>query len=133
MIFLDANILMYATGRENRFREPSLRLLERIEKGKLSACTSTEVLQEILHRYKRMGARREAETFYNALVRLCDVVFPVELADTDRARDLLTEHQALSTRDAVHAAVMLNHGVKEIASYDTGFDAVTGIRRREPA
>jgi predicted nucleic acid-binding protein len=34
-----------------------------------------------------------------------------------------------SQRDAVHAAVMLNNDVKRIATYDTGFDEIPGIRR----
>ena len=56
-------------------------------------------------------------------------MLPVTLADTDRARDLLDPAGGISVRDAVHAAVMLNNGVEEIASFDTGFDLVPGIRR----
>jgi predicted nucleic acid-binding protein len=37
----------------------------------------------------------------------------------------------ISARDAIHAAVMLNHDVEWIASFDTGFDGVPGIRRVE--
>jgi predicted nucleic acid-binding protein len=32
-------------------------------------------------------------------------------------------------RDAIHAAVMLNNGVREIASFDAGFDRIPGLRR----
>jgi predicted nucleic acid-binding protein len=53
----------------------------------------------------------------------------VTLADTDRARDLLGQVDGISARDAVHAAVMLNHHVEWIASFDSGFDRVPGIRR----
>jgi predicted nucleic acid-binding protein len=35
----------------------------------------------------------------------------------------------ISARDAVHAAVMLNHEIGSIATFDTGFDRVPGIRR----
>jgi predicted nucleic acid-binding protein len=56
----------------------------------------------------------------------------VTLADTDRARDLLMEVQGISARDAIHAAVMLNHDVEWIASFDGGFDGVPGIRRMKP-
>jgi predicted nucleic acid-binding protein len=49
--------------------------------------------------------------------------------DTDRARDLVSELPALSVRDAVHAAVMLNHGIARIATFDRGFDLVPGIER----
>ena len=43
----------------------------------------------------------------------------VTLADTDRTRDRLAAHQGISSRDAVHAAVM----------FDAGFDGITGIKR----
>ena len=35
----------------------------------------------------------------------------------------------LSARDAVHAAVMTHHRVREILSFDRGFDRHPGIRR----
>ncbi len=35
----------------------------------------------------------------------------------------------LSARDAVHAAVMLNNDVEWIATFDSGFDGIPGIRR----
>ena len=53
------------------------------------------------------------------------------LADTDRARDLLAGVDGISARDAVHAAVMINHGVEWIATFAAGFDRVPGIRRVE--
>ncbi len=32
-------------------------------------------------------------------------------------------------RDALHAAVMLNHEVEWMATFDRGFDGVPGVRR----
>jgi predicted nucleic acid-binding protein len=37
--------------------------------------------------------------------------------------------RGVSARDAFHSAVMLNHAVEWIATFDAGFDRVTGIRR----
>lgn len=48
--FIDSNIPMYVAGREHANREPARRFLERVRKGSVEACTSTEVLQEILYR-----------------------------------------------------------------------------------
>jgi predicted nucleic acid-binding protein len=36
----------------------------------------------------------------------------------------------LSARDAIHVAVMRQHGIDDILTFDTGFDIVTGLRRR---
>jgi hypothetical protein len=128
-VFVDSNIPMYVAGADHPHKSSSRRFLEQIRSGELEACTSTEVLQEILHRYSSLGRRDLARDVYDLFVGICPVVLGVTLADTDRARDLLSAHQGISSRDAVHAAVMLNHGVERIATFDTGFDGITGVRR----
>ncbi len=70
-----------------------------------------------------------ATTVYDLFVQLCPLVLPVTLADTDRAKALLVETDGLSVRDAIHAAVMGNNDVREIATFDEGFDRVAGIAR----
>ncbi len=62
-------------------------------------------------------------------MQLCPTVLPVTLADTDRAKTLLSGIRELSARDAVHAAVMLNHDVHAVATFDQGFDRIPAIRR----
>lgn len=85
------------------------------------------MLQEILHRYSALN-RHDLARVYDLFVAICPQVFDVTLADTDRARDLLTQIRGLSARDAVHAAVMLNRGIEWIATFDSGFDRVSGIQ-----
>jgi len=128
-IFLDSNIPMYAAGAGHPNREPASPLLERVQKREVEAITSTEVLQEILYRYSALDRLDLAREVYDLFVEICPVVVPVTLADTDRARDLLCNTKGISARDAVHAGVMLNHGVEWIATFDKGFDHVAGIRR----
>ena len=88
-VFIDSNLPMYVAGRDHPLREPARRFLERVRTGEVEGCTSTEVLQEILYRY--VGLRRPdlATQVYELFVQLCPVVFPVTLADTDRARDFV--------------------------------------------
>lgn len=133
MIFVDSNVPMYVAGRDHPLRDPSRRFLERARNGEIDICTSTEVLQEILYRYAGMRRLDLATAVYDLFVQLCPVVLPVTLADTDRAKALLTETEGLSVRDAVHAAVMTNNDVREIATFDEGFDRLPGITRRRLA
>jgi predicted nucleic acid-binding protein len=128
-VFVDSNIPMYVAGRDHPLREPSRRLLGRIQAGELEGCTSTEVLQEILDRYVGLRRPELAVEVYDLFVGLCSIVFPVTLADTDRVRDLVRANTPASVRDLVHAAVMLNNDVRNIASHDSGFDQVKGIER----
>ncbi len=128
-VFIDSNIPMYVAGAAHENREPARRFLNRVRQGKVGGCTSTEVLQEILYRYSSLGRLDLAREVYDLFVEICPEVLGVTLADTDRARDLLGEVAGISARDAVHAAVMLNHGVEWIATFDSGFDRIPGIRR----
>lgn len=100
-----------------------------VQRNEIEGCTSTEVLQEILYRYSALQRRDLAREVYDLFIAICPRIFDVTLADTNLARDLLDEYQSLSARDAVHAAVMLNHNVEWIATFDAGFDRVMGIRR----
>lgn len=132
-VFIDSNVPMYVAGGEHENRAPARRFLERVQKGKVDACTSTEVLQEILYRYSALGRLDLAREVYDLFVEVCPVVLSATLADTDRACDLVCGAAGLSARDAVHAAVMLNHEVEWIATFDTGFDRVPGIHRLKMA
>jgi len=120
---------MYVAGAEHPNREPARLFLARVQAGEVEGCTSTEVLQEILYRYSALRRLDLAREVYDLFVQICPVVLDVTLADTDQARDLLLDVAGISARDAVHAAVMLNHGVEWIATFDSGFDHVRGIRR----
>jgi len=120
---------MYAAGREHPHKAPCLRLLHKIERGDLLACTSTEVLQEILYRYLALKKPSLAFEVYDLFVQICPNVFSVTLADTDKAKTLLQSVQGISPRDALHAAVMLNHDVWEIATFDEGFDLIPEVKR----
>ena len=129
MVFLDSNIPMYVAGRDHSLRDPARRFLQRARSGEIDICTSTEVLQEILYRYSSLKRLDLAASVYDLFVQLCPTVLPVTLADTDRAKALLASSQGISVRDAVHAAVMLNQDVREIATFDEGFDQIDGIER----
>jgi hypothetical protein len=128
-VFVDSNIPMYVAGRDHPLREPARRFLARVRAGEIDACTSTEVLQEILYRYHALRRLDLARQVYDLFSLLCPVVLPVTLADTDRAKQMLCSGAGVGVRDAVHAAVMLNNDIRDIASFDAGFDLVPEIRR----
>lgn len=129
IVFVDSNIPMYVAGRDHPLRSPALRFLERARAGELEIVTSAEVLQEILYRYAALKRLDLAAAVYDLFVELCPVVWPVTLADTDRARQILVSAPGVSARDAVHAAVMLNNSATTIATFDRGFDDISGIKR----
>jgi len=129
MVFVDSNVPMSVAGRDHTLRDPARRFLARARQGEIDICTSTEALQEILYRYAALKRLDLAASVYDLFVQLCPTVLPVTLADTDRAKLMLTTIAGISARDAVHAGVMLNHDVSHIATFDEGFDRIEGVER----
>ncbi len=106
--------------------------MEKFGRKKSTAVTNTEVLQEILHRYFSIGKPEIAEIAYTSTIKLCISVFPVTLAETETALELMKATPSITSRDAIHAATMINNGIKEIMSTDTHFDLIPQIKRVDP-
>jgi hypothetical protein len=133
MIFIDSNLPMYAAGADHPLKVASLRFLKAVEANRREACTSVEVFQEILHRYHAEQRTDFGIAVYTEFALICPDVLDLTQADTDRAVAILSAVRGISARDATHAAVMLNHGITEIATFDRGFDRIPGVRRLELA
>lgn len=132
MILIDTNVFMYAAGKESPQRLPCQRFLERIVGGEgPAACTDTEVLQEILHRYRALKIPEVGFQLFDAVTHLGIPVLAVTDRAMTKARRLLEEYPILSTRDCVHLGVMQEHGIEEVLSYDTGFSEVAWVKRLE--
>lgn len=132
VFFLDANIVMYALGSEHRLKTPCRKSLKKIKEGKIITVTNTEVLQEIFHRYFSIRMPLIAEEACFAIKTFCKEIYPVTLHELEKALALLKEFPSLDSRDAIHAATMLNNGVEKILSTDSHFDIVNGIKRIAP-
>jgi predicted nucleic acid-binding protein len=129
LIFIDSNIPMYIVGKDNPRKIDSLRLVERLTGERRRLVTSCEVFQEILHRYIAADRRGEIELAFHTLRSIVDNVFSVREEDIFAAKDLTHAHPRLSSRDALHAAVMRRAHVREILSFDRGFDLLPDIAR----
>ena len=132
MILVDANILMYAAGAPHPHKGPSTAFLERVATGEVEAVVDAEVLQEILHRYRALDRWEEGRRVFDLARALFPVVLPVTAEILDRARLVLDAYPHLMARDALHAAVVLEHELDGVCSYDRDFDPVVGVVREEP-
>lgn len=129
MIFVDSNIPMYLIGAAHPRKADSQRLLERCLAERQRLVTDAEVLQEILHRYMAIGRPDAVQPAFDSLLGVVDEVFPVDLQAVERAKSILLGTSGLSSRDALHVAVMERQGVTRILSFDSDFDGFPGIRR----
>ena len=120
---------MYLIGSPSPQKIDAQRLLERLVSERQRLVTDAEVLQEILHRYAAVNRRHDIQLAFDALLSVVDDVLPIELATAERAKQIVLGYHRLSARDAVHLAVMEQHRIERILTFDTGFDGFPGIMR----
>ena len=133
-VLIDANIPIYAAGREHPNKAPCARVMLMAAQHPRSFLTDSEVLQELLHRYLSSGRWPLGRVVFQSFAEVMrDRVEPVYLEDVERAGNLADNYPEVSARDLVHAAVMKRLGVDRIISADTDFDNLPGVTRLAPA
>lgn len=132
MIFVDSNVFMYAAGSAHPHKAASAGLLKRIAAGEIDATTSTEVFQEILHRYRAIGRWEDGRQVYRLARRIIPAVEPVTVAVLDASFRLLERYPSLMARDGLHAAACQLLGSVRMCSYDADYDAIAGLQRVTP-
>ncbi|HXJ11609.1 MAG TPA: type II toxin-antitoxin system VapC family toxin [Candidatus Limnocylindrales bacterium] len=129
MILIDSNVPMYIVGASHPNKVEAQRLLEKAIMDRQRLVTDAEVLQEILHRYTSINRRDTIQPAFDILLALVDAVLAVDQETVVEAKQIVLGYPQLSARDAVHLAVMQQHGIDRILSFDTGFDGLAGITR----
>jgi len=129
MILVDSNIPMYLVGSPHPHKSDAQRLLEQLVNDRRRLVTDVEVLQEILHRYVAIDRRDAIQPAFDALLGVVDQVLDVTQGVAEHAKEIVLGHRRLSARDALHLAVMDQHGITQILSFDSGFDGFPGISR----
>ena len=129
MILIDSNVPMYLVGAAHPHKADAQRFLERFVTDNRRLVSDAEVLQEILHRYVAIDRRDAIQPAFDALLGVVDHILPITVETLQSARDIVLGSPALSARDALHVAVMRQHDIQEILSFDRGFDDIPGVRR----
>jgi len=88
-------------------------VLEKLVSDRERLVTDAEVLQEILHRYvaidRRDAINPHSRHYWGSLIRCW-----YDRVAVERAKEIVLGHRHLSARDAVHLAVMEQHGIDRI-------------------
>lgn len=132
VIFLDANIFMYAAGKVHPFKQSCQQILQAVEANQLPAATNVEVLQELLYRYHHIQLLDKGLQLCRYILDYPLTVLPVTPADIALALELLSQTKVLPPRDAIHAATMKTNTITQILSADKHFDRIAGIQRLDP-
>jgi hypothetical protein len=129
VIFVDSNIPMYLVGASHPHKADAQRLLEKCIAERQRLVTDAQVLQEILHRYVAINRRDAIQAAFDVLLGVIDEVFPVDLPAVERAKAIVQGHRILSSRAALHLAVMERQGIHQILTFDSSFDPYPGVSR----
>ncbi|MFQ6075288.1 MAG: type II toxin-antitoxin system VapC family toxin [Candidatus Bathyarchaeia archaeon] len=120
MVYLDANVFVFALMARDELGDSSRRILGNLEKIKAKTCCLT--LDELAWAVLRATNTATAVEACKAVLRLRDLdIASVEYGDVW----MMTENMKtfdLRPRDAIHLAVMKRLGEKTIVSEDIHFD-----------
>jgi predicted nucleic acid-binding protein len=120
-------------GADHPHKTGARRLLEAAISARERLVTDAEVLQEILHRYTAIKRPDAIAPAFETLLAVVDDVFPIELRDTQRAKEIILAHaERVSARDALHLATMEAHDVSRIMSFAADFDRFPSVERVVP-
>ncbi len=136
MQFVDTNVfLRHLTGDDPKKARACFELLQKAERNKVSLTTSEAVIAEIVY---VLSSSRQIYTLTREEIRarLYPLLSLPGLRITHRkvylrALDLYASYP-LDFEDAVSIAQMERQKIKEIISYDQGFDRVPTAKRVEP-
>lgn len=123
MIFVDANVFMYAVGRRHPLKDRARSFLSRARSERMPLVTSAEVLQELLHAYLPTGRLSDFDAAMELATATMADIWPIEPGDVRFARDLSLRHRGLSARDLLHLASCLRRGVDRIQTFDRALAA----------
>jgi predicted nucleic acid-binding protein len=129
---VDTNVFIYARGRPHDYKEACARLSAELVRGDHDANIDTELLQEVLFFFWRRRLMSDGFAMFDQLRTGFPSPFAVTLQEAGIARDVLSNHPTIAPRDAIHAAVVLAHGLEGIISTDRGFDSIPGVTRFDP-
>jgi predicted nucleic acid-binding protein len=130
--FLDTNIFLRHLRNDDPILSPkATAILRRIEQGEIEVRTSDTVIFETVFALQR-GYKQERSAIADALMPLIElpgIVLPGKRAY--RKVFALYRQGPLGFADCYHVVLMERMKLQEVFSFDTDFDKVHGIKRRE--
>lgn len=129
MKLIDTNIIIYSLGKEHPLKEPCRSFIAKIASGEIAANIDVEVLQEVLYVYTYRNERIKGIAACRYLLDIFPNPFPVSKNEISLAISFMDKYPSIVSRDAIHAAVVVNNKLKGIISEDSDFDIIKGIKR----
>ena len=129
VLYLDANIFIYAAVNTEELGEKAGALLQKIQQGEEKAETSALTYDEVFWAVKKHDLELAFE-ICEALLNFPNLeIIPADRELASSALHLIREYR-LAPRDALHAATAIAEKADCIVSTDTDFDRIKQLKRR---
>jgi predicted nucleic acid-binding protein len=129
MLYLDANVFIYAAINTEELGKKARSLLQKIQRGGEQAATSALTFDEVFWSIKKRKPELAIETC-QALLNLPNL----EIIPFDRELALLAlriiNECSLAPRDAIHAATAVAEKAEAVVSTDPHFDKIKALKRK---
>ncbi len=130
VLYLDANVFIYATINTQKPGENARELLQKIQQGEETAVTSALTFDEVFWAVKKYSAELAFHSC-TALLNFPNLeIIPVDRETAISALKIIDEYH-LAPRDAIHAATAIAEKADFIVSTDAHFDKVKELKRKE--
>jgi predicted nucleic acid-binding protein len=128
--YFDSNLIIYAMLDETETGEWTRVLLERVQIGEMTACTSFLTFDEVFYKVNKVKGSGVAIKNLEVFLTMPNMRF-IDVNDGViwKALELIRGYHLLP-RDAIHAATAFIAGAEIIFSEDTDFDDIPGLRRK---
>jgi predicted nucleic acid-binding protein len=130
MLYIDANVLVFATLNTKSCGVKAISLLQRIQQGEEQAITSALTIDETFWAVKKDRGVEAALEACHALLNFPNLdIVPATKEIVASALEIIREYH-LDPRDAIHAATTIAEKADCIVSTDPHFDKVKKLKRQ---
>ena len=137
MRFLDTNIILRYLTRDDEVKaQACFELFQRLKRGEEEVSTCEAIVTEVAYvlsspRAPYRLSHEEIRARLSPILALRGLKLPHKRV-YQRALDVWAVYPFLDFEDALAMAHMDEQGIREVLSYDTDFDRVSGVARVEP-
>jgi uncharacterized protein len=129
VLYLDANIFIYAIINSEEMGEKARFLLQKIQQGLETAETSALTFDEVFWAIQRFNKELALEAC-DSLLNFPNLdIIPADKTVAQSALNIIKEYN-LAPRDAIHAATAIAEKADYIVSTDAHFDKVKELKRK---
>lgn len=126
MIYLDSNVFIIASNRDDERWDQALELLERMEKGEIQCCTSVITVDEVVWGVSNLVGKEEAKEVWESILEEQNLqLISLEELDVSSAKE---HFPGLDPRDCLHLQTFKKSKSNFLVTEDEDFHDLEGIK-----